>query len=268
MYNTKMEVLLNKIVDQIDYLISQLDNDNKVLGIGVSLPGIVSWPEGKLLTSPQLHWENVDIKKFFKEHFNYTVYVDNHVKTALMSESLFGSFINYKDVVCIYVGSGVGSSVMINGTILRGHDNTFGEIGHMTLKPDGPMCDCGRLGCLQTFLSSSEIEKQTNKNIFEVLESFNAGENWAEAIIERAKKYLALMMSNVICIYNPQAILLTGSMIQTFPYLVENIESIIDKQVWHPLKSSYKIINKSFKENDEVIVASSLVMKEFLNYNL
>src|SRR5699024_4677168 len=98
---------------------------------------------------------------------------------VILAESLFGSTINTQDSVCIYIGSGVGGAAILNGGVVRGHSNMLGEIGHMTIEPNGAMCDCGRLGCLQTFLCSSDIEKQAQKPIIEVLEAYKRYGDWA-----------------------------------------------------------------------------------------
>lgn len=267
-FKDSIKKILKNIVDNIFGLISHLKSSAEILGVGISLPGIVSWPDGEILSSPQLHWKNIDIKNFFQEKLNYYVYVDNHVKATLMFENISGLVSSYKNVVCIYVGSGVGSSVMVDGNILRGHFNALGEIGHMTLDPNGAMCDCGRLGCLQTFLSSTEIEKQTNKSILEVLNSFENGDQWAESILKRAKNYLALSISNAVCLYNPQVILLTGPMLEKFPFLVEDLYNITNQQVWHPLKKSYKIISKEYEPDNDISIASAIVLKEFFEFSI
>src|SRR5699024_10020009 len=173
----------------------------------------------------------------------------------------------FKDSVCFYIGSGVGGATMIDDEILRGHCNTHGEIGHMTLDPQGSVCDCGRLGCLQTFIASAEIEKQVQQPIDEIFEAFDRKEDWADKIVERAKTYLGLSISNVLCIYNPEAVLLAGPMVQNFPSLTENISKRINKYIWSPLKTSYQLIYPSIGEEGGVIGASALVLSEFLRYS-
>lgn len=261
--------VLDGLSEEISTLINQVGNtvNEKIIAIGVSIPGLITWPEGKVLRVPQFHWENIDIKGCLESKLDYVVYVDNHVRTVLLAESLYGSMKDFHDSVCIYIGSGVGGAAMLNDEILRGHRNTLGEIGHMTLDPHGAMCDCGRLGCLQTFVCSSEIEKQVQQPIKNIFAAFNRQEDWAIRIINRARSYLGLAISNVICIYNPEAVLLAGPMIQEFPSMVENVANETDKYVWSPLENSFHLIYPEIGRDSGVIGASALVLNEFLRYS-
>ena len=262
-------IVLDNIADAILMMIEKMDPNMvaKLLAIGVSVPGLVSWPEGKTLAIPQLHWKNVEIKSRLEDKLDYIVYVDNDVRAVLLAESLFGNITEFRDAVCIYIGSGVGSAVMMNGEILRGHLNTLGEIGHMTLNPDGTLCDCGRLGCLQTYICSSELEKQTLSPIQEIFDSFEQGEDWAVTIINRAKKYLSLAISNVILTYNPEVILLSGPLVQDFASLTEDIETMSNAYILAPLRNSFQLKKSSMGKNSGVIGASALVLNEFLRHS-
>ena len=193
------------IAENILTMIDQMDNSisQKILAIGISIPGLVTWPEGATLTVPQLHWEDVKIKSYLEDKLDYIVYVDNDVRAVLLAESLFGSMKEYRNVACIYIGSGVGGAVMLNDEILRGHSNSLGEIGHMTIDPNGTLCDCGRLGCLQTYICSSELQRQTGQTIEEIFIAFERKEEWAVKTILRARKYISLAIANIACIYNP-----------------------------------------------------------------
>ncbi|WP_106496294.1 ROK family transcriptional regulator [Lentibacillus sp. Marseille-P4043] len=261
--------ILGELAEEILRLLDQVGVDikEKIIAIGVSIPGLITWPEGRVLRVPQFHWDNIDVKAYLERKLDYVVYVDNHVRTVLLAENLYGSMKDFNDSVCIYVGSGVGGAAMLNGEILRGHRNMLGEIGHMTLDPQGVMCDCGRLGCLQTFVCSSEIEKQVQQPIQEVFAAFERQEDWAIRIISRARTYLGLAISNVICIYNPEAVLLAGPMIQEFPSLVQDVAVESDKYVWNPFKDSFHLIYPEIGKDSGVIGASALVLNEFLRFS-
>ncbi|WP_053367839.1 ROK family transcriptional regulator [Bacillus sp. FJAT-27245] len=262
------ETALDQIADEISLLTAQVDQEivKKIIAVGISIPGLISWPEGEALIVPQFHWENVQIKAYLEKKIDYIVYVDNHVRTVLLAESLFGNMTDFHDSVCIYIGTGVGGAVMMNGEILRGHLNTLGEIGHITMEPNGAMCDCGRLGCLQTYVCSSEIEKQSQRPINEIFAAYERKENWALNLIDRARNYLCLAIANVICMYNPKGVLLAGPMVQDYPILVKDIETITNKYIWSPLNHSFHLIHPSIGNDSGIIGASALVLNEFLRF--
>lgn len=253
---------IKKLIEQSEFPLGE-----KIIAIGVSIPGLVTWPEGKVLMVPQFHWNDIDIKGYLEEKLDYVVYVDNHVRTVILAESLFGSTINTQDSVCIYIGSGVGGAAILNGEVVRGHSNMLGEIGHMTIDPNGAMCDCGRLGCLQTFLCSSDIEKQAQKPINEVFEAYKRNEDWALMLLNKARNYLGMAISNIVCIYNPEVVLLAGPMVEEFPGLFDNLEKEINTYVWHPLEDSFSLNYPIIGKDSGVIGASALVLNEFLRFS-
>ncbi|MEI3605224.1 ROK family transcriptional regulator [Pseudogracilibacillus sp. SE30717A] len=262
----KPEVVLDKVASEISLLLEETDPkyDEKIIAIGLTMAGLVTWPEGKALMVPQFQWNEVEIKEYLQSRLMYDVYVDNHVRSILLAESLFGTIKNYKDAVCIHVGSGVGGAVMINGEISRGTCNTLGEIGHITMEPNGQLCDCGRLGCLQTFICSSELEKYAQVPIEEIFIAYDKEEEWSKNLIDRAKKYLGITIANVICMYNPEVVLLAGPMIEDYPILLEDIEQITDEHMWKPLKRTFKLAHSTIGKDSGVIGASALVLNEFL----
>ncbi|MCF3944126.1 ROK family transcriptional regulator [Oceanobacillus alkalisoli] len=267
--NQSPETVLNVIILETKEIISEMSTDlfDKILAIGVNLPGLITWPEGKVLVVPQFHWREVNIKEYIEKELNFVVYIDTDTRTELLAEHLYGGLTNYENAVCLYIGSGVGSAVMVNGELVRGHDNMLGEIGHITIDPNGDLCDCGRLGCLQTFFCSSSLEKKAQKPLREIFTAYELREDWAVRLINQARLYIGLAISNISCIYNPEAILITGPMVRQYPQITKDIEKIAENYVWAPLKTSYKLVKPSIEENSGVIGASAIVLKEFLRFS-
>lgn len=267
--NQTPEIVLDVIILESKKIISELSINfkEKILAVGISIPGLITWPEGKVLVVPQFHWKDVNIKEYLEKRLDLVVYIDTDVRNELLAEYLYGSVTNYENIACIYIGSGVGSAVMVNGEILRGNNNMLGEIGHIIIDPNGALCDCGRLGCLQTFFCSSDLEKKAQRSLQEIFNAYDLKEDWAIRLINQARLYIGLTISNINCLYNPEAILITGPMIRQYSQLTENIEAIAENYVWSPLKNSHKLIKPSIKKNSGVIGASALVLKEFLRFS-
>jgi predicted NBD/HSP70 family sugar kinase/biotin operon repressor len=261
---------LRKLVDIITFFINKNDDidQQKILAIGISIPGLISWPEGVAKQIPQFNWSNIEIRKFLMGFFSFEIFVDNDVRSVLLAEYLFGGLSHYQNSICIFVGSGFGSAVMSEGKILRGYNNTLGEIGHTTIDPNGALCDCGRLGCLQTFICISEIEKQTQKRFDEIIFALNNSEDWAIRVIERGLYYLGITISNEVCMYNPEAVLLAGpfftKLASSFSNIFERLEAEIDHHIWLPLKNTFTLVSPSLGENSGVIGASAIVLNNFL----
>ena len=260
------EAVLDTISFHITEILQQLEQAvrDKILAIGISLPGLVTLPEGKTLMVPQFHWKDVEIKAHLEAQLDYIVYVDNDVRAVLLAENLFGSMSAYKNAVCIYIGSGIGGAVMIEGKMIRGHMNTLGEIGHMTLDPDGTLCECERFGCLQTFICSTELVKQAQQPIEEIYAAYYRQEDWSLKLINRARNYLSLAVSNTVLMYNPEAILITGPMVQGLPEILDGVDEQANDYVLGPLRDSFVLKKSVLGRDSGVIGASALVLHEFL----
>ena len=121
-----------------------------IVALGAGMPGIVDIESGRVILSAQLGWKNVDFAKMLESRTGFKVVIDNDVKMKALAESTYGIAKNSKKAVLISIGSGVGSAFVYEGHLLRGEMNIAGEVGHLTVEPDGMLCECGRRGCLQT----------------------------------------------------------------------------------------------------------------------
>lgn len=233
------------------------------LGCGISIPGIVDWPHGRVVNVPQLQWRQVEIGTELEKRLNMPVYVDNQVKAMLLGEVLYGNAVGMGSAACLYVGSGVGGAFMDKGNVIRGVANIAGEIGHTTVDPLGMLCDCGRNGCLQTFICSSALEKQSGHSIEHIFAAMERNEAWAVRLLDRAAEYTAMTISNIACTYNPGVILLAGAMMHYSKRWTESVQEKVAKYVWSEVIDRVNIHLVKHRMA-EIIGASSLVMQQFL----
>lgn len=263
------EWVVDDIVQSIQELSDQFHAGSKnIIGVGVCIPGLVSWPDGNIAMIPQFQWKDIKLRELLESKLNHTVYVDNNVKTGLLAEYLFGSVKGLKHIVSIHIGSGLGSAVIENGDILRGVSNALGEIGHTIMDPRGQLCDCGRFGCLQTFICSTALEKQAGKPIADIIAAANHQDPTALKLLERAGEYLAIAVSNVISMYNPESILLVGSMIEQYPELVHLVKRYLAQYSWEPLHQSCDLRLAKFGSESGIIGGTALVLNEKLKLPL
>lgn len=123
----------------------------RVLGVGVGSPGVVSL-EGVVWSAPNLGWTRLDLRARLGEELDLPVHVANDADTAVLAEDTFGEG-NGSGMLLVEISHGVGAGILLDGVLLRGPDGAAGEIGHVTVDPDGPECSCGRFGCLESFLA-------------------------------------------------------------------------------------------------------------------
>ena len=256
---------LERISSAIDQLIQQHAIERtRIVGIGVGLPGIVNNDEGIVVFSVQLGWKNVALATRLKELTGFEIAVDNELKVRALAEHLKGAAVGSSRTVLLGFGQGVGSAIILEGEIYRGVMNSAGEIGHTTVDPNGMMCECGKAGCLQTYININSLLSEANRirpvsTIEELYEAKNAGEHWAVHLIERALMYMAITINNVVCMYNPDSVIMSGELVDKFPDIYEEVEKLyLSRFTWEPLRGSFSL-HRSMLNEKGVIIGSGLL---------
>ena len=205
----------------------------EISGLGLGIHGIVDSQSGIIVNSPNLGWKNVEIKKFFEEKTGLNVFIDNDVRLMAKAEMWFGKKHPGDDFAFLYVGRGVGGAVVSGGRIDSGKRNCAGEIGHTVIDINGPVCECGKRGCLQAHVSEmamlSKLKSYELEDSVLTLEStcddivdayLTSGDLQAKKIIDEEMKYLAIGVSNMINTFDPGEVII-GSSIKDFDKIFE-----------------------------------------------
>ncbi|NLY45581.1 MAG: ROK family transcriptional regulator [Tissierella sp.] len=268
------EKVVDKICNTIGGIIEQENStESKIIGIGIGIPGIVDDKSGRVVFSPQLGWKDVGIVDYIEKRFGYKTTIDNLIKSKAIAENVYGSTKGSKRAALINFGTGVGSALIVNEEIYRGITNSAGEIGHTTIDPNGRLCDCGRIGCLQTFITEEALiqEARAFKNVYSIKEIFDseiAGENWAINLIDRLYTYVGIAVCNVICMYNPDTVIITGKLIEERPEILDVIMKRVDDRIWAPFKNTYEIKGSNLCEKSGMLGVASLVINKYLDAEL
>ena len=277
------------IIQKIEMAVSQLIELDPKRGsaagwIGIGLPGQVDIRTGHLMFAPGLQLRNIGISSSLEHKLGRRVIVDNDVNCATLAELYFGHGKIFRDFICIFVGTGIGLGIVIDGQLMRGHSFCAGEIGHMKVDcfEAARKCTCGAKGCLEEYASARAIIRISREKIFDIQErkiessmskldpqtvkpedlaaAVQAGDSIAMSVAEQFIKYLAIGVSNVTNLLNPQAIILGGGIIKGF-YGIEFISSKFnDYFKLHTLDaaSHTQMIISSFDDGNPIIGASSL----------
>lgn len=231
---------------------------NKLLGIGISIPGMV---KGRLGSSETyFNFGNKSAKELLQERFNKPVHIEHDLQAMALGEQWFGEARNEKNVLCINFGWGLGAGIILDGKVYYGEDGYAGEFGHIQIVPDGELCYCGKKGCLETVASSRALVRivqdkiahgATTKILNEIksvdqidsrmiFEAANQGDQFSIEIIEETGKYLGSGIAILINLFNPSLIILGGGVSNAASYLVDIIKS-------NAMKHSLVQLNKNVK---------------------
>ena len=230
-----------------------------LIGAGVSIPGVVSYPEGKTYFSPQFRWKNYLLRLALEEAMEMRVLVDNNVKAVAVQEQIFGMGRNVKDFVVVQIGSGVGGAVVTGGKLYRGENNMTGEFGHMQVCADGPICDCGRRGCLQAYTCISGIEERAGKSIAQVLRDAPVDEKCSR-VLEEAENCLCMWLANLKNLYNPSLLILYGELLEIWPGLMDRIRVRVSRTQWLGDDDRFTIAYARMNERSMSVISSAAIL--------
>ncbi len=207
-------------------------------GIGVSVPGRVSTKTHRLAFAPNLRWSGFDLKHEIEKEMGLTVEIENAANSSLISELWFGRMDGVRNASLITVSEGIGAGILADGVLIRGHDGTAGEFGHIPLASQGLLCGCGQVGCWETVASNSaavryykELSPKSKEVAFESLLSLaDEGDRHAAQAIEKQASFLGQGMRMLACAFSPEVIFLAGSLVSAW----KRFEPIIEKELANP----------------------------------
>ena len=158
---TEVRLCVNEMLRKLrEMVVKARVGKRDLLGIGVCIPGPVNTQTGEVPWSPNLRgWEGMPLRQVLSRCFSVPVFMDNDANAAGFGEKIFGAGKNVRDFVYITVSTGIGGGLVLDGKIHRGASFCGGEIGHITVVPDGNLCKCGKRGCLEAYASGTAIGK-------------------------------------------------------------------------------------------------------------
>lgn len=238
-FDGRLEGVESVISNGVDRLVADTGSDAHVLGIGVSLPGLVD-THGSLVHVPALGWRDVDILGRLSQTCKAPVYVGNDGKAAAMAENMFGACVDMENFIYLFSGSGVGGALFLDGTIYKGAGGLAGELGHIKIVPQGRFCTCGAAGCLSAYLSEpalieeiSRLGKSKPRSFEEIVGLARAGDPIVLNVLEHAGDVLGSAISSLINIFNPPLVLLGGDLATAAPYLSGSVDKAL-RRLAHP----------------------------------
>lgn len=216
-----------QVVDDLAQMVLSFIREQKIakkqlLGVGVGLAGIVDAENGILRQSPIYGWDNVPLRDMLQSKLHIPVYIENDVNTLTLTERWFGHGQGVDNFLTVTVGRGVGLGIVANGQFYRGQIGGAGEFGHTTINPEGPLCACGKRGCLESYVGDPGLIRAAQEaaargelsapvqTLDDLLSLAQTGDSGALQIFDRAGRILGIGIANLINLFNPKKIIISG----------------------------------------------------------
>ena len=231
MSQNPVQELLDRLFFDVSVLESELNDEVKLAGIGIGVPN-GNYHTGMINPNPPnlgTYWDSLDLVNTIKDYRDLPVIVTNDANAAAIGEMYFGAAKRIRDFVVITLGTGLGSGIVVNGNVLYGHDGSAGELGHIVIENNGRMCECGKSGCLEMYVSSKgldltvkEFKARYPDDTFlynlpdkkvdgkEMDDAFDRGEERAREIYNYIGGILGIGLAQAATILSPEAFIFYG----------------------------------------------------------
>jgi glucokinase len=277
-----VENTIGKIVTVVRQVQSKIPRDVRVKSIGFGVPGVIDCCRGVVRYSPNLPgWKNVPLAGKLRTALKTDIWIDNDANVAALGEQWLGAGKNHQHVVMYTLGTGVGGGIIINGELTHGSCDGAGELGHMTILPDGPRCGCGNRGCVEALSSGTAIAREgralvrtrpgsrlarlcggkpaavTAKRVFEAARD---GDSGARAIIQQAGRYLGIAVANITNLLNPELVIIGGGVSLAGEEFLQYVRREYRRRVLSDLGKCSRVVNAKLGDRAGVFGAARLAM--------
>lgn len=255
-----------------------------ILGMGVSAPGLVDSSRGVLYFAPNLGWTDVPIKETLSGHFSFPVYVDNEANMAAMGECYFGAARDCSYGLYIDITEGVGAGIVLNKQIFLGTSGLAGEVGHTTIDPNGPRCNCGNYGCWETYINAPAVLRRVrhaleagqasilpqitgngeNITISTVISAAHKEDAVARQALLDTGVYIGIGLANLINAFNPGRVVLGGYLCGAYEIMLPEIHRIVRERALRWPREAAQIVTAEHGKDARLMGAIATVYNHIL----
>lgn len=276
------EYTIGNITQCIKDLITEANlSTNQIEGIGFGFPGQIDCEKGVVRILPNIPgWIDVPIAEIMQKEFNVPVKVDNDVRCMALAELNYGAGAGCQNLICITVGTGIGSGLVINGKLVRGASNAAGEIGHIKLEMhDGQICGCGDTGCFEAYASGPSIVALAKEYIAGgkgtkyrelagsvdaitpaiVCQAAQQGDVVAKRIFTKMGEYLGIGLASVVNLLNPEKIVIGGGVADAGDILFDPLRKTLKDRAMPIQGAAVEVVHAELGNSAGLIGASLLI---------
>jgi len=276
------ETAVKALKQGVATLKSQVGRQKILPAIGLGTPGLVDMHAGVIKTAVDVSWFDVPFREMVEASLGMKAFVTNRSKVGALAELWHGANQGIKELIYVSIGTGVAAGIIHEGKLFMGANSSAGELGHVTILPDGPLCPCGNKGCLQQLVSGVAIANRAREKLRQsddtilhaligthperitadvVFQAAEQGDSLAKEIIDETAMYLGIALANVVNLFNPELIVLGGPVGQKGEILLEPLQAEVRRRAMAYPLSATRIITTVLGPNAGTVGAATLVLQ-------
>lgn len=277
---------VTELSERVISMIEENGGYETVRSVGISAPS-GNYLTGCIENAANLQWKGVvPLAAMLQDRLGLAVALANDAHITALGEKAFGSAHGMKDFVVVSIShGGVGSCIFTNGLPHLGFNGFAGEVGHACVEVGGRQCGCGRKGCLETYVSDKGLIKTAEEMIAKskeptllseleeisvrtIIDCCDNGDRVAIETFERVGTMLGVGLANYASVLNPEAIILTGDMMQAGKWLLKPMRQSFDEHVFHNIRGKVRILVSILKEGERDVLGASALAWDVKEYSL
>lgn len=272
--------VIEQVTELVDAVIQDAGIDRSdLLGVGLGLAGVIDSNAGVCRYSPFFGWRDANLAGPLASALDLDVYLENDVNSLTVAEQWFGHGQGFEHFVVVTVGRGVGIGFVLNGRFYGGHGGGVGELGHITVAPDGPMCGCGRRGCLEMMASDRALIQAAHNAIDEgrlaslagsepvtvemLVTAATEGDEAAQVLLADSGRWLGRGLAMVVNLLNPELIIVAGEGVEAGEWRLGPMRQALVEGRFDSLGADTKLVVESSGDVTWARGAACVVLSEF-----
>ena len=278
------EAVYEDIVATLREAMEQAGKTPKDIGaVGMAVPGILNRKKGSVVRAPNLGFHDFPLSDKLKAEFGFPIVLENDVNAGVWGEFVAGAAQGHRHVLGVFPGTGIGGGLILNGELYGGFGGNAGEIGHMILQLEGPLCGCGNRGCVEALASRTAMGKEAAGLIANGTLTGSFAENGADlkaisskffaqglkeanphiiAIIDRAADLLGTHIGGCLNLLNPELVLLGGGLVEKLgDYYIQRVEKAMRASAWEFVADDATVKAATLGDNAGILGAADLARK-------
>lgn len=278
-----------EVFRQLNFIIRGLINEyrnDEFQGIGVGAPGIVANDGSTVKNPPNFKdWNEINLGEIISREFSLPTLVENDANAAALGESQFGAGKEYENFLFVIWGTGIGGGIILNKKIFRGPTGGAGEIGHTTIDYNGPICNCGNRGCIESYIGQRYLSEKTRNKLKQLPEVHKTkiyelvggdldliepyiialaaiqGDEFAQSIMLEASDLLGIALASILNVLDLRIVILGGGISEAGSYILKNVEKNIRQRVLRSLQDEVRVLKAKLGNYAGIYGAASLIMQ-------
>jgi len=276
---------VDTIVAAISHLMAGRD-DAQLAGVGVGIPGVVDAQAQRVVLAQNIGWVDVPFARLLQDRISKRVSIINRTNADALGEYWHGSGQAADSMIYVSVGMGIGAGIIIGGKLHQGANGSAGEIGHVTVVPNGPRCACGNTGCLETLASTSAMVVRAKQRIKEgersvldtltggnleimtgsmITDAARQGDEVAVAVIQEAGNYLGVALANAINLLNPRLVVVDSEMRDPGDLFLESVRKAVNHRAFSLALAAVEVVPSRLEHLAAAIGASTLIIDQLFS---